>query len=222
MAKVVHSLDFSTKDLGNELPRIPVRPPFILVFSPECWHVAAGRLVPQLLTYPAVDGVNQISRDRDGRWVRSKLDASLAESGQKAIPAEWAPDGGYMQKVQTKTQKGQVMDSYISVFSSAYAGDSRIYPDTEAYSEWLAGLVESGKLPKCPVHRVRKMLETAERELLAAQIAGERTPSEANANEQARLKAEVEVLKAELGEQTAKPRKKVKGKVATVDTDEDA
>ena len=78
MAKVVHSLDFSTKDLGNELPRIPVRPPFILVFSPECWHVAAGRLVPQLLTYPAVDGVNQISRDRDGRWVRSKLELSTS------------------------------------------------------------------------------------------------------------------------------------------------
>lgn len=203
--------EFSTVDHKHEFPQIDVIRPFVLVHSPTRWFVTNGRLVPMLSTVSLGPGLSGVDRGGDGRYDATLLKARLEREGRVLIPHNWAPDKkSYVKRVMTKF-KGRVRESYISVFASVHAGDNKIYPDMDAYSEWLASLVADGKIAKCPVHRVRTMLEDSEAALAKAHDDAANNPKANLTAEIARLEEVIKVLKAELGD--GKPKsKKVEGK----------
>ena len=171
MAKAIKKTvapSFATIDHGHDKPRIPYRPMFMLVFVPSRWMIAAGKLVPQLASYPLEPGVNLIEGSKADGIRASRLSALLAEEGRIRIPFEWAPDGiSYVQEIETRI-KGQDLMTFASVWEEVYPGDSQTHPDTPAYVAWLEGLVSTGKLPACPPFQVRRMMEQEQSRLMVA------------------------------------------------------
>jgi hypothetical protein len=179
--------------------------------------VSCGRLVPMPSQIPLRNGVALVTQDRDGRYGTARLAARLAEEGRTVIPFSAAPDGqSYIQEVETKLANGEIVKTYISVFSSAHAGDSKVYADEEAYSAWLASLVDDGVVQPCPPHRIRAMLERARADLANVEARQVKDPSSTLADSAALHKAEIEVLGAALGDDTKPKTKKVSGKSVTV------
>ncbi len=224
MAKKVLSKPFAPEsggvDLRDDLPRIPPSLPFMLIYAAESWHVIDGQLLPHLISLPVEQGVNQVKKRSNGTWDFVALEVELARSSRKRIPWDLHPSGSYMAAVETN-YGNRVCESYISVFSSVYPGDSHVYPDVEAYAKWVASLVTSGKLPECPVHLIRTMLETARTRLVGVEVSHRKSPSAATATQMEHLNDEVEVLQVALESRTDKPRAKVKAKPSKLKTDGD-
>lgn len=195
-AGTAYTPEFTTQDNGHGYPRIPVEPPFLYIYDPARWMVLSGRLVPRLIQAALVEGVNCVQRSKDGRWKLSMLRAKVEEQGRTVLPFDWAPDGqSYIQQVETRHGL-DVVPTHISCFSSAHAGDATVYGDSDAYSEWLASLVDSGRLPACPPHRAKVMLEDTRARLLDAESIAAKHPSAARAAKVDSLRAEIAALEA--------------------------
>lgn len=168
---VAYTPEFATRDLGLGHPWIDPTPPFILVYSPQRWMVMDGRLVPSLSKCPLLPGVNRVEIDRDGRIRFAATRARLEEEGRMAIPYDWAPDGeSYLTTVETRPNGSQtIRTAHLTVWDTCHAGDRIPSPDERGYSLWLEGLVKSGKLPSCPPHHARRMLERASEHLEEAE-----------------------------------------------------
>ena len=183
MAKAIKKTiapSFATVDHGHDMPRIPESPIFMLVFIPGRWQVMAGQLVPLLSTLPLVPGVNLIEGNNAGGIRASRLTARLAEEGRIRIPFEWAPDGvSYVQAVDTRLGSREAV-AYVSVFEEVYAGDSRTHADSEAYADWMSGLINSGKLPQCPPFKVRDMMKQEEARAAVAESSMKKNPTGPN------------------------------------------
>jgi len=174
--------EFATRDLGLGHPWIDATPAYILVYSPQRWMVMDGRLVPMLSKLPLLAGVNRIEIDKDKRIRFASTRAKLEEEGRIPIPYEWGPGGdSYLTTVETRPNGSQtIRTAYVSVWETCHAGDRIPAPDETGYSKWLAGLVTSGKLPGCPPHLARRLLERAtehleEAEALSAKHGGRAT-----------------------------------------------
>lgn len=155
---------FATQDHGLGHPWVDPAPPFILVYSPQRYMVLAGKVVPSLSRMPLIAGVNRVDVDRDGRIRFAAARARLEEEGRIPIPYEWGPKGdSYLQTVETRPNgSAAIHTAHITVFETCHAGDRDVTPDEKAYAGWLAGLVKAGKLPPCPPHLARRMLEKAQ------------------------------------------------------------
>jgi len=168
--------EFSTRDNGLGFPWVDESEAFILKFHPARWTIMAGRLVPSLGQDRLAPGINMVSKSRDGRVSFAACRAKMEESGWSYIPYEWGPDGeSYLQAIDTRPRGArETRTAHMTVWDSAYAGDPRVYPDEEAYSAWLAGLIKDGKIPACPPQIARRMLEKARGKLARAAAQVER------------------------------------------------
>lgn len=157
--------ELSSQPTGATHPSIPVFPPFQYVFVPNRYTVVAGLLIPQLSMLRMAPGVNGVEAERtergDTRYRVARARTRLEQSGQMAIPYDWAPDGvSYIQSVDTRpSNDSTIRETWISVFESVAIGATEATPDEEAYAEWVSGLVKSGRLPACPPDVARKLLE---------------------------------------------------------------
>lgn len=146
---------------GIAHPFLDVSPPFLLVFHPERWMVFGGKLVPSLQRVPLADGVNNVTVAQGGHIRLAALRAKLEEEGRTVIPYTWAPDGeSYLQCIDTRPGGSRdIVETWISVFEEARAGATDVTPDEETYRDWLADLVQSGRLPHCALGVAQRMLE---------------------------------------------------------------
>jgi hypothetical protein len=169
--KARKSPEFATNDTGVTHPYIDATPPYMLWFHPSRWMVMEGKLVPQLGKLPLVAGINHVEYDGEGRVKFARTRALLEEQGRTLIPYEWAPDGeSYIKAVDTKPQgRRDVREAWISVFETAHVGDAETSTDTKAYAGWMRKLIDDGKLPDCPPHHARRMLETSNGRLRQAE-----------------------------------------------------
>ena len=153
-------------------------------------------MVPQLSKLPLTPGVNLIEGGSGGSIRASRLSARLAEEGRIRVPYEWAPDGiSYVQAVDTRIGSNEVV-AYVSVWEEVYAGDSETHADPESYSEWLAGLVDSGKLPACPPFMVRKLMDQEESRASTAESSMKKNDTGPNRAAFAAHTANAETLRA--------------------------
>lgn len=193
-----HLPEFASESRGSSTPHLPLAPMFVLVFSPSRWHVLGGRLVPMLSKLPLEPGINGVERNKDGRWRLAKLRARLEEEDRILIDFALAPDGrSYMKEVMTRAGQGGGSDlrpTYITVWESAHAGDSRTYTDIDGYSKWLSDLVQTGKLPSCPPYRIRAMGETMAADIRSAEAVAGKSPSGARSQEIQALTGAMTVL----------------------------
>jgi len=123
--------------------------------------VMDGKLVPQLGKLPLLGGVNRVEVAPDGRIRFAAARARLEEGGRIPVPYSWAPDGvSYLRQVETRPDGSRtVQTAHISCWETVHAGDPLPTCDEARYAEWLSSLVTSGKLPACPPHLARRMLE---------------------------------------------------------------
>lgn len=172
--------DFATTVRGSTLPALDPQPPFVLTYSSRRWTIIDGRLVPALGRFPLVAGVNNVSVGRDGRIHFAAARARLEERNKRMVPMEWAPNGtSYVRKVQTRPAgRRDSMDTYITVFERVLPGDPNTYSNAAAYADWLAGLVDSGKLPPCPPDLVMAMLDRARAEFTETQALADKHKGE--------------------------------------------
>jgi len=203
--------EFATRDLGLGHPWIDATPPFILVYSPQRWMVLAGRLVPMLSKTPLLAGVNRIEIDKDKRIRFAATRAKLEEEGRLPIPYEWGPGGqSYLTVVETRPNGSQtIQTAHVSVWESCHAGDRLPASDEDGYSRWLASLVKSGKLPACPPHLARRLLERASEALEEAEAMSSKHGGRATIRAKA-IRAKVDALTKASGRGT-----KAKAKAAT-------
>jgi len=202
--------EVATTDHGHAYPRLPQSPPFLLVADSQRWHVMGGRVVPALHQQALAPGVDLVTADGRGRWQLARLRARIEEQGRTIVPVEAAPDGvSYIQRVDTKVGS-EVRDTYITVWETAHAGDTRTSTDIDAYSTWCAGLVDDGYIAPCPPYRLSRMLEDARTSLMHAEAAYRRTETPTHAQQVEACKANIEVIEKALG--TEPKGKKVAGK----------
>ena len=197
--------EFTTKDNGYSDPWIDATPQFIYTCHPARWRVIDGRLVPLLGKQVLVDGVNNIEMDARGRVRFGACKNKMEDEGWLFIPYEWGPGGdSYLQAVETRPGGSRdLRTAYISVWESAYAGDTTTYGDLTAYVDWLSGVVKAGKIPPCPPQVARRMLEKAEERLSEANALFVKHGDAASQTRAAAYAVEVKALKAAAG---SKPR----------------
>jgi len=186
---------FFSRDIGGGLPHLDRSPPYILAHHPNRYMVMAGKLVPSPSRIPLVDGVNRVRIASDGRIRFADAQSRLQDAHFKLIPYEMGPDGeSYIQEVDSRPDgREAIAKTTISVWETAYAGDSSTEVDTAGYAEWLESLVTRGHLPACPTHQVARMLTTARAALKdAEQKQGQNKLSDLTRIEA--LRAEVAVL----------------------------
>jgi len=161
---------FAQKENKFGEPWVPATPMWMYCAHPARWTVIDGKVVPQLGQQVIVDGVNQVEVSQDGRIRFARCKATTEERGWSFIPFDLAPDGeSYLQAIDTRPQgRGDVQTAYISVFASAYAGDSRVHPDETALAEWLESLMAAGHVSQPEPHHVSRMLENARQKLAQA------------------------------------------------------
>lgn len=160
--------EFAQRENRFGEPWIEVSPMFMFTFHPARYTVIDGKVVPQLGEQVLVDGVNQVQVSKKGRVNFVRARSHVEQDGWKFLPFEWGPGGeSYLQAIQTRPggSKGDPQTAYVSVFSSAYAGDPKVYPDERAYAEWLLELMADGRIPQPRPHKVRAMLEESKRKL---------------------------------------------------------
>jgi len=210
--------EFETKVDGG-YPRIDVVKPYFLVFDPQRWTVMDGHVVPQLIRAPLEPGVNGFEL-REGKIRRAKWAERQEEQNRKVIPFDWAPDGNsYLQEVETRTNSG-VKKTYISAWETAYVGDTETTTDTPAYVEWLRGLIAAGKLPACPPHILKRMVDKLSAALVEANVTQQKKASAEGARRIEALTASLEAARAAHENRPRGPA--VKGSAATPTFDEGA
>lgn len=206
--------EFATKQSGATAPFCDPSPAFVLVFNPRRWCVLGGKLIPSLHKMALEAGVNRVDVGRDGRILFADARARIEEKGRTLVPFEWGPEGSYLQAVECRPRGGKnTATAHMTVWERAALGDTETYTDEAAYAEWVAGLVESGKLPACPAYLARRMLEKTLTKLREAQARAERggVGSGAARLRVEALQAEVDVLR-EAAETKGQP---VKGEATT-------
>jgi len=168
--------EFSTRSTGITEPFLPANPPFLLVFDPMRWTVMQGLLIPGLITVPLERGVQNVDMGKDKKYRIAALRAKIEDQGRRIIPYAWAPNGtSYIQKVTTRPEgRRDTAVAHISVWEKYEPGSRDTYPDEKAYAEWAAGLVAPDKLPACPPHVARRMLEKVEERLREEQAKAEK------------------------------------------------
>lgn len=164
-----HTPEFFTQGDGYIDPRVPVFPPFIYAFHPARWNMVGGKLAPQLRKVSLQGGVNQVTRDKAGRWHIAKLRAALETDGWKLIPYNKAPDGTTYVKTAKTRVGANLHTTHLSVWESTFQGSSEIGSDTKGYTKWMQSLIDSGFLSPCPQHIAAKLLERYRGELEAAE-----------------------------------------------------
>jgi len=202
--------EFATKDLGLGHPWIDASPPYILIYSPQRWMVMDGRLVPSLSKLPLVAGVNRVEVDKDQRIRFAATRARLEEEGRIPVPYEWGPNGeSYLKTVETRPNgSSQIQTAYVSVWETCHAGDRQPATTEAGYADWLEDLVKSGKLPACPPHLARRLLEKANEHLEEAEAMSAKHGGRATVRAKA-LKEKVDALAKAAGK-----GKKVKTRAA--------
>jgi len=186
--------EFATKDLGLGHPWIDAAPPFILIYSPQRWMVMDGKLVPMLGKLPLVGGVDRVEVGKDGRIRFAAARARLEEEGRIPVPYSWAPDGvSYLRQVETRPNGSRtVQTAHISCWEEVHAGDLIPTCDEAGYAEWLSSLVATGKLPGCPPHLAKRLLEKTTEHLEEAEAKSAQKGGRATVRaRQLRVKAEV-------------------------------
>lgn len=164
----------ATVDYGHEYPRIPVSPPFVLVYNPQRWTLLGGRVVPALHKIPLQPGVKGVTYSKGRGWNLAKLKHKLAEQGRHMLPWSLGPDGSYVAVVETRTDSGAVVDTHVSAFADTFAGSSEVRADTEAYVAWLEELMKEGNIPAPPPFVLEKLLADRRNALLAAKTDAKR------------------------------------------------
>lgn len=206
----------ATAVTGATHPAIDVRPPFLLLFHPERWCVMNGRLIPALINFPLVDGVNNVTVLKDGTIRDATARAKIEEAGRMVIPWHWAPDGvSYMQCLDTRPGNGKnVRETWISVFETANIGARETSADEEEYADWLDELVKAGKIPACTPDVAARMLERAVERLEKSKADAAKAGGHGANNLRALLQQkEVDVLREVVGaHRTTKAAAKAKAK----------
>lgn len=186
--------DTSAVDYGHEYPRIPIRPPFVLVYNPQRWTFLAGAVVPNLHVCPLMEGANGLSRDKAGGWQLARFDSRLEKQQRKRIPWNKGPEGSYLAVVETRTESGAVRESYVSAWTQTYAGSSQMGADLEGYVAWLQKLMKAGDLPEAPPYVVERLLSNARSGLAETQMEMKHKETTANVQRFEKLTAEVAAL----------------------------
>ena len=167
--------DFATQESGATAPFCDPSPPFVLVFNPRRWLVMDGKLIPSLHKMPLEAGVNRVGVARDGRILFADARARIEEKGRTLVPYAWGPEGSYLQAVTCRPNGGKnTATAHMTVWERAALGDTETYTDEAAYTQWVASLVDEGKLPACPPYFARRMLERARGKLAEAQARAEK------------------------------------------------
>jgi len=130
------------------LPLLEANEPFLLFWNQNNWHVINGSFLPFLGKLPLKAGFNGVDRDRStGKWKLSGARAFLLERGKNIISWSKAPDGeSYIYSINSKPGK-DVVTTYLSVWSTAYAGQRDVTVDMDGYTDWIQSLVDDGEIP---------------------------------------------------------------------------
>lgn len=199
---------FFTRDDGQSMPFLDAGSPFILAHHPARYMVLGGKLVPSPSKVVLADGVGRVRIARDGRVQFADAQASLIDRGMKLIPYEWGPDGeSYLIEVDTRPGgRANTAKAYVTCWESVHPGENNTTPNETAYAEWLEQLVRDGRLPSCPPHIARRMLDQAQASLRDAEERREAGKLR-DLGRLDELRAQVKVLEA-----AARPAAPVKGK----------
>lgn len=184
----------ATVDHGHEYPRIPRCPPFLLAYNPVRWTVLEGQVVPQLHHVPLQDGVNGVTRDRNGAWRLAKLKDKLEQQGRTLIPWESGPDGSYVAVVETRLDSGQVVDTHVGAFTETFAGSSDLRADLPGYVAWLQQLMKDGVIPSPAPYVIERLLNEYKQEQRTASVEAKRHETAANLQRLESLERDIKAL----------------------------
>ena len=187
--------ELTTNTEAAPLPRMEPKPPFVLMWHVSQWIVMRGELVPALAPRRLQPGVSRIYMQGD-RLNISDFKVHTESKGWRMIPYSWAPDGrSYMRVTEVDpTGSGRsVRRRHHSQWETLYAGTDRVGRDEEGYVAWLRHLVDSKRIPECPIVIAYGMRERAlvHMERLQRQVAQGITSNKENL---ARAQVTLEVL----------------------------
>lgn len=175
-------------------------------YLPERWQVLHGKVVPMLGVMFLVPGLN-------GGTTRRAVEAREERGWTVLDPMI---DGeSYIYECQSRSMSGVLQPLYLSRFEEAHEGSDHITCDSEGYAEWLAGLVDSGKIPK-PAPYVLTTLRAQLKQRVSNMIDACRlTPSMSDLLEAA--KADLEVVDAAIKSATSNAKPASKRPVASIE-----
>lgn len=147
--------EFATSGGATTLPTVPPSPPFLYAWHPAAWVVLAGQLVPRLSKRLLQPGVNNVSRDKDGRWHIGAMRTHAEARGWKLIELHHAPDGeSYIHPVDVRYGV-----AHLGPFESAFPGTDVIRADLEGYAAWLQKLISDGVITPCPPYVAERLAD---------------------------------------------------------------
>ena len=143
-------------------PRVVTEPLSQLYVLPDRWQVMAGRIVPLCGQLPMVPGCNQVDGGTGEATDASTAIAKITRRG--GIPLPFDIDGrSYVRRIRGH-------GGWIFRWQRVFAGSSHIETDSEAFGDWLVGLVDRGLIPRAPLYALNAL--RAELISRAAQLEG--------------------------------------------------
>lgn len=183
----IHNLDreaelegVSVSVVGSRVRATPRRGtgnvyPWVWFYDPRSWYVLAGELVPRLISVPLLRGVQNITRLPNGEIDISALIVDQRLRGRSFVPTEWGPIGP--DGLPSYCRKIRGMREYVDAWTTPIVGSNRPRCDTKAKAAWLKSLVDSGRLPQCPLMTLEILEEDYRRNISRQRDRYARLPS---------------------------------------------
>lgn len=169
---------------GTPLPLAAPGVPYFLQFHPDHWRVLAGLVVPIPRRLHLLKGANAVDVDRAGRPDPSAALADTQARGWVTLP--WDVDGPGTSYLR-KAEHGGWIDRWTKLFP----GSAATRFDEAGFAQWLAKLIEQGKLNPPPVYALEALVNQFQSEAERSERAGQARRAE-------QMRASLAIAKAAL------------------------